>query len=370
MQARAFLQHRQQQRQPLLVDAARHAPRISIRAAADERLHFHQYRPRSLDATQHRRARLADRSLGEKHLRRVRHFAKTRAGHLEHAQLAGRAEAILERTHDTMGVMPLAFEIEHRVDDVFQGFRAGEAAVFRDVAHEHNGNILSLRGEEQMRRHLAHLADAAGRRLKPSGKNRLYRVHDDERRLQALDLFKNALEAGFGEQVKRRAIDGETLSAQFDLMLGFFAGAVENRPDAARHVRGHLQQQRRLADAGLAAKQHERSRHNAAAQHAIEFLNARRNSRRVGGFDIAVEPGGRAARNEAVPMVCRRGRAFRRRLLFDERVPRAAIGAAPHPFLLLPAALLAREHRLRRPHSAILHRQTKFSPQRSRRARS
>ena len=101
-------------------------------------------------------------------------------------------------------------------------------------------------------------------------------------------------------------------------MLGFFAGAVENRPDVARHMRGHLQQQRRLADAGLAAEQHEGARHDATAQHAIEFLNARRNSRRVGGFDIAVEPGGCAAGHETVSMVCRRGRAFRRCVLFDE----------------------------------------------------
>src|SRR2546426_444913 len=61
-------------------------------------------------------------------------------------------------------------------------------------------------------------------------------------------------------------------------------------------------------------------------------------------------------------MVCRRRRAFGRRLLFDERVPRATIGTAPHPFLLLPAALLAREHRLRRLHSAILHRHAARAP--------
>ena len=37
-----------------------------------------------------------------------------------------------------------------------------------------------------------------------------------------------------------------------------------------------LEQERRLADAGLAADQHERTRHEAAAEHAVELADARR----------------------------------------------------------------------------------------------
>ena len=40
-------------------------------------------------------------------------------------------------------------------------------------------------------------------------------------------------------------------------------------------VRGRLQQQRGLADAGLAAEQHERPRHDAAAEDAVELADAR-----------------------------------------------------------------------------------------------
>jgi hypothetical protein len=44
-------------------------------------------------------------------------------------------------------------------------------------------------------------------------------------------------------------------------------------------VRRRLQQQRGLADAGLAAEQHQRSGHDAAAEHAIELVDAARQPR-------------------------------------------------------------------------------------------
>jgi hypothetical protein len=65
-----------------------------------------------------------------------------------------------------MRVMPLAFEIQNRVDNVLEGFRPCEIPVFRHVADQHDRHILPFRREQQMRRHLAHLADAARGRLK------------------------------------------------------------------------------------------------------------------------------------------------------------------------------------------------------------
>ncbi len=118
-------------------------------------------------------------------------------------------------------MVPLALEIQHGVDDVLQRLRAGEIAVLRDVADQHDGDIFPLGCEQQMRGHFAHLSDAAGGRLEPRGKDRLDGIHDDQRRLQSLDLFENALQTGFRQQVQRRAIDGQPFAAQFDLMLRF-----------------------------------------------------------------------------------------------------------------------------------------------------
>ena len=52
-----------------------------------------------------------------------------------------------------------------------------------------------------------------------------------KRRLEARDLLEDALETGLGEEVERRALDAEPLAARLDLVLGFFARAVEHRPE-------------------------------------------------------------------------------------------------------------------------------------------
>ena len=56
-----------------------------------------------------------------------------------------------------------------------------------------------------------------------------------------------------------------------------------------REVRRRLQQQRGLADARLAAEQHQRPGNDAAAEHAIELADAGRQPHRVGRFDFCVQ---------------------------------------------------------------------------------
>ena len=65
--------------------------------------------------------------LGQEQRRRVGHRLQAGAGHLEHAELADGAEAVLHRAHDAMRVMALAFEVQHRVDDVLERLGAGQA---------------------------------------------------------------------------------------------------------------------------------------------------------------------------------------------------------------------------------------------------
>ena len=68
-------------------------------------------------------------------------------------------------------------------------------------------------------------------------------------------------------------ISAEPLRAQRDLRAGFLAADIERGP-LARDFGQRLQQQRRFADAGIAADQHHAARDEAAAQHAIEFADA------------------------------------------------------------------------------------------------
>ena len=212
-----------------------------------------------------------------------------RAGHLEHAKLADRAKAVLDGADDAMGMMPLAFEIEDRIDDVLKRLRPREVAVLRHVADKNGRNVLAFRREQELRRRFAHLSDAAGRRLELDGKDGLHRVDDDQRRLEPRDLFENALDAGLRQQVERRCADAKAVAAAFDLVLGFLAGRIEDWSDIGREMRGGLQQQRGFADARLAAQQHQRARNDAAAEHAIELADARREARRVSRFDFCVQ---------------------------------------------------------------------------------
>ena len=141
--------------------------------------------------------------------------------------------------------------------------------------------FVPLGGEQELRRRLAHLADAAGRRLELQREHRLHGVDDEQRRLDAADFLEDALDAGLGEQVQRRVADAETIAARLDLMLGLLARGIEHGADVCAKLRGRLQQQRRLADARLAAEQDERAGHDAAAEHAIELADAGRMPRRA-----------------------------------------------------------------------------------------
>ena len=66
------------------------------------------------------------------------------------------------------------------------------------------------------------------------------------------------------------------------------AGDVDDALAGAGERRGGLDQQRRLADAGIAAEQEHRAAHEAAAGDAVEFGDAGRHARRVLG--LAGEP--------------------------------------------------------------------------------
>ena len=102
----------------------------------DQGLDLDQQRARALDAGEHRGARDAGLALGEEQRRRVRHLDQAALGHLEHADLVGGAEAVLDRAQDAELVAAVALEVEHRVDHVLEHARPGDLAVLGDVADQ------------------------------------------------------------------------------------------------------------------------------------------------------------------------------------------------------------------------------------------
>ena len=109
---------------------------VAERRGRDERLDLDEERPRALDAGEDRRAGDAAVALGEEERRGVGDLGEAGAGHLEDADLVGRAEAVLDRAQDAELVAALALEVEHGVDHVLDDARAGDLAVLGDVADE------------------------------------------------------------------------------------------------------------------------------------------------------------------------------------------------------------------------------------------
>ena len=70
--------------------------------------------------------------------------------------------------------------------------------------------------------------------------------------------------------------EAEPFGAQPHLRHGFLAGNIDGAMAGAGEGGGDLQQQRRFADAGIAAEQQHRAAHQAAAGHAVEFGHAGR----------------------------------------------------------------------------------------------
>ena len=110
----------------------------------DQRLDLDQQRPRALHRAEDDRARRGAR-LGDEARRRVDDLDQAAGAHLEDADLAGRAEAVLERAQGAEAALALALEEEHAVDQVLEHPRAGDRALLGHVADEDHRAVEPLR---------------------------------------------------------------------------------------------------------------------------------------------------------------------------------------------------------------------------------
>jgi hypothetical protein len=132
----------------------------------------------------------------------------------------------------------------------------------------------------------------------------------------------------------------EPLGAQPHLRHRLLAGNIDDAVAAVGERRAGLDQQRRLADAGLAADQHHGARHEAAAGDAVEFGDAGGDARRrprLAGQALKLE-------HAALARAARRLRADARTgVLLENRIPFATGLAFALPALRDRAAILADE---------------------------
>ena len=322
------------------------------RRGRDQRLDFDQHRPRAFDAGEHRRAGRRAVAPGEEQRARIGDFGEPAAGHLEHADLVGRAEAVLRGAQHAEGVRAFALERQHRVDHVLDHPRAGDLAVLGDVADQDQRRAARLGEADQRLRRAAHLAHRARRRFDRVAPHGLDGIDDDElRRVARAERGDDVLDQRLRRQLHRRAGEAEPRRPQPHLFGRFLARDIDDATAAPRQRGAGLDQQRRLADARFAADQCGRAGDEAAAGDPVEFADAGDDARlRRGGAGKVLEregaPGRAAPRRSAADA--------ERRRLFDDRVPLAAGVALALPALGDRAAVLADIGRAQPGHAGLV----------------
>ncbi len=138
-----------------------------------------------------------------------------------------------------------------------------------------------------------------------------------------------------GGQLHVRIRQAEPARAQAHLLDRLLAGDVHHPPSGTCQASRHLQQQRGLADAGIAAHQHRGRRHQPAAEHPIKLGDAGHRPRRRRAA------AGQAGERHLAPgrLPARSGTNLDH--LLDDRVPFLATLATPSPLQRDGAAGLA-----------------------------
>ena len=188
-------------------------------------------------------------------------------------------------------MVAVALELEHAVDEMLEHPRAGDGTVLRHVPDEDRRDACLLRDAQQPPGRLAHLRDRARGRAELGRVQRLHGVDDAHVGPLLLEGRADRRELGLGEDphAVRAPQPG---GAQRDLRRGLLARDEQRSAPAARDRAESAEQERRLAHAGLPAHEHERGRHEPAAEDPVELGDPRRDPLRLARRDLAERNGG------------------------------------------------------------------------------
>jgi hypothetical protein len=121
---------------------------------------------------------------------------------------------------------------------------------------------------------LAHLGRATRDAVDRARRDGLHGVGDEQVGLDLVDLADDDAEVDLARQVQVVVHRPGAFGTEPDLVDGFFCADVEDALARGCGSGGDLEQQGRLADAGLAAQQDRGTRHHAAAEDAVELADA------------------------------------------------------------------------------------------------
>ena len=136
MHATMAMQHRQQHRQPVLIQAHSNASRISPLGHIHQRLNLHQHRPSAFPDHHHHAAGSCLLAAVQEDGTGVLHFLQALFQHRKHAQFVNRAKAVLDAPQGAVTAIAGAFQQDGAVDHMLQYFRPSQAAILGNVAHQ------------------------------------------------------------------------------------------------------------------------------------------------------------------------------------------------------------------------------------------
>ncbi len=223
-------------------------------------------------------------------------------------------------------VAAFTLEIKHRVDHMLDHSGAGDLTLLGHVADQNDGCAARLGVADHRLRGGADLGDGARCALDDIRPERLDGIDDDEvDRRAGGERRQDVLNLRLGGERHRGFAQAKAFRAQANLTDRLLSRHVDHAAAGLRHRGRDLDQDRRLADAGVAADEDRGSRHEATADDAVEFADAGEYARLL--VRLARE---RRQFNGASPCATKRdGNGGGR--LFGDRVPFAAGLAAALP---------------------------------------
>jgi len=230
-----------------------------------ERLDLDQQGTRPLHGHDDHRAGHTLTSVGEEDAGRVANFLEPGFGHFKDPDFMGGAEAVLGHAKYPIGVLPLAFKIDHGIDDVLQGFGTRKGSLLGYVTDKTCADPSLLAQGEEAARHLSDLANAARRRFERPRICRLDGIHDQQIRSETFPMVDDRLKQRLGTQIEVRRHRTDPLRTNPDLFGRLFSRHIEDRATLTGEAARHLKQEGRLADPRITTDEEDRARDHAAA---------------------------------------------------------------------------------------------------------
>src|SRR5207237_2333580 len=218
VEPRTALQYRNQHVEPIEIDAVDRPAWGAESARGGQALQLDEQGPGSLECDVHHVAHLTERAILQERPAWIGDLVHAAVTHLEDADVVGRTEPFFLAPEDAEGVVPLALEIQHRINDVLEHPRAGDGAFLIDMPDEEDRNLAALGQEHELTRALAHLADASRGRGYAAHEHGLDGIDHRHHRPLRLELTDYGVEVVFRQHLQAVALEPKSLSPHLELL--------------------------------------------------------------------------------------------------------------------------------------------------------